>query len=67
MSVLNETNDGLKEKVRVEEPKKWKVIMHNDDYTTMEFVVDVIMNIFNKSPHMYWRLRIDIYSIIEWV
>jgi ATP-dependent Clp protease adaptor protein ClpS len=33
----------------VDKPKRYKVLMHNDDYTSMEFVVDVLMNIFRKS------------------
>jgi len=30
-------------------PKKYKVLLLNDDYTSMEFVVDVLMSIFHKS------------------
>ena len=38
-----------KTRVRVKEPKRYKVIMHNDDFTSMEFVIFVLMNIFNKN------------------
>ncbi len=30
-------------------PRRFKVLIHNDDYTTMEFVVHILENIFNKS------------------
>ena len=36
-----------KTRVKVKEPKRYKVIMHNDDFTSMEFVIFVLMNIFN--------------------
>ena len=38
-----------KTRVKVKEPKRYKVIMHNDDFTSMEFVIFVLMNIFNKN------------------
>ncbi|BAF69493.1 MULTISPECIES: ATP-dependent Clp protease adapter ClpS [unclassified Nitratiruptor] len=38
-----------KEVVKLEEPKKYKVFLLNDDYTTMDFVVDILCDIFDKS------------------
>ena len=37
-----------RERVLVEEPRQYKVIFHNDDFTTMEFVTHVLRLVFNK-------------------
>ena len=37
----------LEEEVR--EPKRYKVLLHNDDYTTMEFVIHVLVVVFRKN------------------
>ena len=39
----------LEERIEVKIPKKVKVIMHNDDYTTMYFVIEILTNVFNKD------------------
>ncbi|MGE3609895.1 MAG: ATP-dependent Clp protease adapter ClpS [Bacteriovoracaceae bacterium] len=36
-------------KEKLQPPRMYKVLMHNDDYTTMEFVVHVLQKYFNKS------------------
>ncbi|WBW99315.1 ATP-dependent Clp protease adaptor ClpS [Oceanirhabdus sp. W0125-5] len=42
-------NVKSKSDIKIKMPKKYKVIMHNDDYTSMEFVIEVLVQIFGKS------------------
>ena len=41
---------GLEERTHVRRPRRFKVILHNDDYTSMEFVVRILIEHFHKSP-----------------
>lgn len=45
------TQTGLESKTRthIKEPKQYKVVMYNDDFTPMDFVVDILEMIFNKE------------------
>lgn len=47
MAIKGATKERTRSKI--EEPKRYRVIMHNDDFTTMEFVVEILMDIFRKS------------------
>ena len=43
-------NSSLKaHQVKLKKPQKFEVILLNDDYTSMEFVVDVLRRFFNKE------------------
>lgn len=35
-------------KEKVKKPSRYRVILHNDDYTTMDFVIDILVNVFKK-------------------
>lgn len=38
-----------KERIQLREPRRFKVIIHNDDFTTMDFVVNILITVFLKS------------------
>lgn len=40
---------AIADKVKLQKPPMYKVLMHNDDYTTMEFVIHVLMKFFSKT------------------
>lgn len=50
------------EKIKVKKPKDYKVIMYNDDYTTMEFVINVLVSIFNKNIVEAEKIMFDVHE-----
>jgi len=49
---MSTTDIQLDEKIKVivTEPKRWKVILLNDDVTPMEFVVGILTEVFRHTP-----------------
>ena len=54
--------DRTGSKNRVQPPKKYKCVMHNDDYTPMDFVVAILQIVFHKSPSDATRLMLDVHN-----
>ena len=48
--------------LELEEPQLFKVLLHNDDYTSMDFVVDVLVNIFHKTPVQAEQIMLQIHE-----
>jgi ATP-dependent Clp protease adaptor protein ClpS len=48
---LHDTDHGVvvEQEKRLQPPRRFKVLLHNDDYTTMEFVVEVLKSVFHRS------------------
>ena len=49
MSFKNENSLLTKEKVKLKKPEMYAVVMINDDYTPMEFVIYVLQSVFKKN------------------
>ena len=65
MSIFNpdtefETVSETREEIK--EPSMYRVLLHNDDYTTMEFVVEILMFVFNKSADEATRIMLDVHK-----
>jgi len=60
---MNQTGDAVKERIKTEkkEPTQYKVVLLNDDYTTMEFVVKVLESVFQKSPAEAYQIMMHVH------
>lgn len=52
----------LDDELSLMEPKQYKVLLLNDDYTSMDFVVEVLMNIFHKSYQEAEKIMLEIHQ-----
>lgn len=61
---MGKTQGNLKETERTDlkEPKKYKVIIHNDDFTTMEFVVNILMTVFRYDATKAEALMLTVHK-----
>ncbi len=57
-----QTNKKTKQRIITDEPERYNVIMHNDDFTTMDFVVMVLMSVFHKEKNEAERLMMHIHT-----
>jgi ATP-dependent Clp protease adaptor protein ClpS len=50
------------ESLSLEEPKKYKVLLLNDDFSTMDFVVDVLTNIFHRTYEEAEKIMLEVHN-----
>ena len=46
---------------KLKEPDMYRVVLHNDDYTTQEFVVEVLVKVFHKSVVDATRIMLNVH------
>jgi ATP-dependent Clp protease adaptor protein ClpS len=58
-----ETGGAVRERVKPkkQEPSLYKVVLLNDDYTTMEFVIQILETVFQQSPAEAYRVMMHVH------
>ena len=58
----SKTKKRISSESKDDTPPLYKVILHNDDYTSMEFVVTILMSVFGKSLEKATQMMLNIHN-----
>lgn len=63
-AIMAQQETSTKERIRTDlrEPRRYKVLLHNDDFTTMEFVVELLKTVFFKTDEEAERLMLAVHQ-----
>ncbi len=61
-STNSKTKEDISSKEKNDNPPMYKVFLHNDDYTTMEFVVEILTSVFGKSLEKSTQIMLNIHN-----
>ncbi len=61
-STDSKTKQSVSSRTRKDHPPMYKVILHNDDYTTMEFVVEILITVFGKSLEKATQIMLNVHN-----
>lgn len=65
MSEKNTDLEGsiiTRDDVETREPPMYKALLHNDDYTTMDFVITVLRSVFNKTADEATQIMLNVHE-----
>lgn len=65
MSNKKADSEGLvltRDDTETKEPPMYKVLLHNDDYTTMEFVISILENVFRKNREEATQIMLNVHE-----
>jgi ATP-dependent Clp protease adaptor protein ClpS len=60
--IKSNENVAEKERLEIKEPSLYRVILLNDDYTTMEFVIHVLETVFHKSAAEATQIMLSVHK-----
>tara|TARA_B100001094_G_scaffold321124_1_gene368370 strand:+ start:3804 stop:4106 length:303 start_codon:yes stop_codon:yes gene_type:complete len=52
----------VKDKQRIGRPKRYKVVLYNDDYTPMNLVTSILMEVFNKGNQEAYSIMMSVHK-----
>lgn len=58
----SKSNYSVKEKLKIKEPSLYKVLLLNDDKTTMDFVVQILQDVFSKPNNEAVKLMLKVHN-----
>ena len=61
-NISPERESGIMTEEEVQEPHLYRVLLHNDDYTTMAFVVMVLIEVFRKKPEQANSIMLSVHE-----
>lgn len=57
-----QTKTGVRSSTRLQYPSKYNVVFHNDDYTPMEFVISLLVEVFDRTLEQAKDITIQIHE-----
>jgi len=59
---LPRIDEEVESLLALDEPTLYKVLLHNDDYTSMDFVIEILMNVFHKNLAQAEQIMIQVHK-----